>query len=264
MANCEREVLATIRDVTARKQAMAIAARREAELKKAQELNALKDHFLSTISHEIKTPLTLIEGYAELLQDRQPDDQMVAGILEGSRRLATHINRILTYSALASGSIVAERQEVHLFSALHDAVALIEEQRTAKGIMVKSAVPHDLPPVLADPRWLTELLHELLDNAVKFSPAGSMVEVEVRQAGSLARIEVRNGGAGINEADARRIWDAFAQTDLRDSHRTGGLGLGLAIAKLLARLLGGQVGLDCLERPCFYLELPLAPPTAPR
>ena len=255
-------VIAMIRDITERKQAMETLARREAELRQTQELTKLKDHFLSSISHELKTPLSLITGYAELLQDRYGGDELVAGILDGAWRISAHLNNVVDYSALVSGQLPLYLEALSLPEVVEQAVAAVEEPMRAAGLRLGTALPEDLPLLRADGRRLSQMLFELLDNARKFTPAGGTVTVGAAAEGDQLQLYVEDTGQGLSPEDQGRIWEAFSQLDIGDAVRRGGLGLGLAIVKALAELHGGSVGLSSEpgRGARFTISLPTAGP----
>ncbi len=252
------------RDVTEQRKMLLAVAARTAELSKAQELNALKDHFLSTISHEMKTPLSLITGYTELLEDTCPDEAMIAGIKDGSRRLSEHIDNILDYSALISGTLPLHRTELDLQEVAHHVESVMQEGFQQKGISLTVDVSPDTPVVDGDFRRVSQILVELLDNAQKFTPEGGKAGVRIGPEGDQARLDVWNTGEGIPEEDLERIWEAFSQLATADAFRKGGLGLGLTIVKRLVELHGGRVTVASQvgQGATFTVYLPAAHPQA--
>lgn len=236
-------IIASIRDITERKRHLEEIAQRSAELKKIRELNDLKDHFLSTLSHEIKTPLSLIGGYAELLEEKYPDEELLEGVQEGFRRLNEHISSMLDYSALVSGTLPLYKTEVNLEELIRNVYASLEEAICHKRLRFFSEMDPETPCIQADSRRISQLLGALLDNAVKFTPEGGAIGIRVHPEPARVRIEVWDTGPGIPETDRQRIWHAFTQRDLGDALRKGGLGLGLTIAKGLAELHGGHIEL---------------------
>ncbi len=255
-------VMAIVRDITERKKAVEALARREAELRKLQELATLKDAFLSTISHELKTPLSLIAGNAELLQDKYAGDALINGILDGTWRITEHLARILDYSALVSASLPLYKTAVAVTEIAENARAIAEESFQAGGVQLDNAIPADLPPVLADSRRLTQMVLELLDNARKATLPGGTVTLSAAATDGSVQVSVTDTGKGIAEQDRERILSPFTQLALGDALRTGGLGLGLAIVKALADLHGARLSVDSeLGRgSCFTLTLPVASP----
>jgi signal transduction histidine kinase len=237
-------------------------ARRDLALEEARALGRLKDHFLSSISHEMKTPLSLIKGYAELLEDKYPTEELVVGIQDGARRLEEHISNILDYSALVSGTLPLYLAMADPAELVANVRAGVEDSFRQAGLTFATTVPPDVPTLRCDERRVVQLLCELLDNARKFTPAGGHVQLRVESDGHVLRFVVSDGGHGIPLAAQERIWEAFSQLETGDASRRGGLGLGLAIVKLLVELHRGRV--DVLSEPgrgCrFCVELPLAGP----
>lgn len=250
------------RDMTERKLAYEEVARRTAELSKAKEMNALKDHFLSTISHEMKTPLSLITGYAELLEESCAPPELVAGIQEGTRRLTQHIDHILDYSALISRALPLYLSEVNLQEAAVNARSILDAEGLSHAREVLLEIDPRTPPVRGDARRITQMILELLENAAKFTPAGGKMGVRIAPAGSEVRIDVWDTGPGVSEEDFPRLWEAFSQLAVGDAFRTGGLGLGLTIVKKLAELHGGKVAVvsQLGQGTTFSIILPIEGP----
>lgn len=234
------------RDISEWKQAQAELARHDAELQKSRELAALKDQFLSSISHEMKTPLSLIMGYAELIQEQCPSEDLISGLMDGSRRLSEHINRLLDYSALLSGSLPLFKTEVYLPEIVSNVRGLLEDETVFqdKGLHLETSIAADTPPVLADSRRIVQLLMELLDNATAVSPPSGTIYLNVAPAGNEVRIDITDEGPGIPSEMIPRIWEAFTQLPRQEVEWRGGLGLGLTIAKKLIELHGGRVEVE--------------------
>ncbi|MBO9542598.1 CHASE domain-containing protein [bacterium] len=250
------------RDITDYRRSLDDMARRTSELEQTKELSRLKDHFLSTLSHEMKTPLSLIVGYGELLQDKYQNDPLITGLMDGCRRLTEHINTILDYSALLSGSLPLYWTEVDLSEVIAQAYSLVEKDFEAKGLRWEREIDPTTPPVWGDFRRITQILRELLDNARKFTPPGGTVGIHVSPEGQMVRLEVWDTGQGIPPEAHDRIWAAFTQIETEDAARSGGLGLGLTIVKQLVELHRGSVSMAC--RPSegcrFSVLLPTRPP----
>lgn len=258
---------AITRDMTERKLAYEEVARRTADLQKARELNQLKDHFLSTISHEMRTPLSLITGYAELLEETGDHPALVAGIQEGSRRLTERIDHILDYSALLSGALPLYPTEVNLAEVASNARAMVAGEASRHGQQISLEVDPATPPIRGDSRRITQMITELLENAQKATPPGGQLGVRIGPQDAEVRIDVWDTGPGISEQDFPRVWEAFSQLHVGDAFQKGGLGLGLTIVKQLAELHGGKVAVvSQLGRgSTFTITLPVAgpPPSAP-
>ncbi len=217
------------------------AACRSVEHEPAMELHRLKDHFLSTLSHELKTPLSMVSGYLELLEDFGPTDAYVAGIKDGTRRLRAHVERMIDYSALVSGSLPLYLSEVCAAEMAQSVAAVAAEALTSKGLdLVLEIEPH-VPYILGDARRLFQLQLELLENAGKFTAPGGRIGLRVTSSHDRVRMDVWDTGPGICEQDLGRIWQAFTQLETGDALRKGGLGLGLCIVKRLVELHGGWI-----------------------
>lgn len=263
----EPTLIAIIRDITERKRVREEIALKSAELKKAEELNRLKDHFLSTVSHEMKTPLSLITGYSELLEDTCAiaDPSILAGIKDGSRRLTEHVDSMLDYSALISGTLPLYPTEIDLAEVAQHAEAILTDRMRLKGLKYERELAPDTPTICGDGRRLTQILLELLENAAKFTPPGGHLGLRIAPAGDQVRLDVWDTGPGIPEQDFGRIWEAFSQLAVGDALRAGGLGLGLTIVKQLVELHGGKVAVvsQVGRGTTFTVYLPAAPAVRP-
>lgn len=214
------------------------------QLQKLQEVDKLKDLFLSTISHELKTPLSLITGYAELLEDKYPDETLLQGVMDGSRRLVAHLNAVIDYSALLSGSLPLYKTDFCPDEVVEQAIAMLEEDIQRKDQHLHVEIVPDGPPLYGDIKRITQVLIELLDNARKQTPPHGHLGVTVAREGDEVRFTVWDTGRGIAPEKFSRIWEAFSQLDAEDAHRRGGLGLGLTIVKALTELHQGRTEVE--------------------
>lgn len=243
-------------------------ARTNEELRRANEhmkgVDRLKDHLLSGFSHEIKTPISLLMAYAELLHEKYPEEPLLEGIQDGSRRLTEHLNRILDYSALLSGSLHLYLTEVAPAELVKHVQALMGPALQLAGLRLRTEVQPDTPPIPADSRRVMQIVLELLENARKFTPPGGTVTIRVEPAGSEVRFQVCDTGKGFAEQELARIWEVFTQIETGDAARKGGLGLGLTIVKLLTDLHGGRVEAqsEVGTGSCFSVYLPSEPRAA--
>jgi PAS domain S-box-containing protein len=235
------------------------------DLTEERVLEELRADFVSTVSHELRTPLAAIYGAALTLQRedlRLEGDQRdkLLGMISGeSDRLARTVNDILWASRLD-----AERLQVSIGS--HDAEELtrtvIEAARVHKPeeIELSLSLEADLPPVAADPDKVRQVLTNLVDNAIKYSPDGGRVEVGVTRREHALCFSVRDEGLGIAQAEQRRIFDKFYRVDPNLTRGVGGTGLGLYICRELVRRMNGTIWVDSREREGsrFTFELPVA------
>lgn len=233
----------------------------------AEEANRLKGEFLATMSHELRTPLTAIMGYADLLvmdggelSPQQLDD--IGKISAGADRLLGLVNDVLDLSRIEARLLMLEPRPIDVATVIAQAVDDVKPQAAAKGLAVTTALPLDLPPVLADPDRLRQVLVNLLGNAVKFTSQGG-VEVTARATGYGAiDIVVADTGIGIPEEAQAWIFDAFRQADGSSTREHGGSGLGLAIVRRLTDLHGGTIAVESTRGvgSTFTVRLPEAAP----
>ncbi len=220
----------------------------------AERLTQIKSVFLANMSHEIRTPMNAIVGLAYLLQReiRDPEQRNKLGkLMTAADHLLAIINDILDFSKIEAGKLSLERIDFELDEVLDRVCALVGEQARAKGLELVLDLDERLSgaPVLhGDPTRLTQMLLNYLGNAVKFTERGAVtlrgwVEAEEGDDWRL-RFEVRDSGIGIAEEDRSRLFEAFGQADNSTTRRYGGTGLGLAINRRLARMMGGDVGVE--------------------
>jgi PAS domain S-box-containing protein len=227
----------------------------------------MKTDFVSTVSHELRTPLAAIYGAAMTLRRRDVSveapqrDRLLEVISSESDRLARIVNDILWASRLESGrmSIDIERCDA---AAIAAEVANIQRARAPEGIevVVSSPAPRAMPPVAADPDKLRQILTNLTDNAIKYSPDGGRVEVEVGRSGGRVRFRVSDQGLGVPPAEQDRIFEKFFRLDPNLTRGVGGTGLGLYISRELVTRMNGRIWVvsDGTTGSSFFLELPIA------
>lgn len=232
-----------------------IRAREEAE-----KMNRLKSAFLTNLSHEIRTPLTSIMGYASLLSHEldEPYREWAQTIAQGGDRLLRTINSILDLALLESGDFALNREVLDLNSIVQEQVALIMPWAKEKGLQL--TVAHQASPceVFADRFCLDRIVANLLENAIKFTAAGS-VTLKTRQINGQASLEITDTGIGIEQAFLREAFNAFIQESAGEARDYEGIGLGLTITKRLLHLHGGTITVDSAkgDGSQFTLFLPL-------
>jgi signal transduction histidine kinase len=217
--------------------------------KKGRQLEIASRHksqFLANMSHELRTPLNAILGYSELLIDGiygEPPEKF-RGVLDrvqsNGRHLLGLINDVLDLSKIEAGQLVLTVDEYSMAALVKSVVAATESLARTKGLELTAAVQEGLPLGRGDERRLTQVLLNLVGNAIKFTDRGS-VEIAARAEGGRFQVSVRDTGPGIAEADQARIFEEFQQVDATSTRKKGGTGLGLAIAKRIVEMHGGAV-----------------------
>jgi PAS domain S-box-containing protein len=257
--------VAICRDVSERRHAAEALANRTSELAQARALERLKDHVYSSLSHELKTPLTIIQGNTEMLQEDWPDDPRLQSLQAAVQRLSERIEALLDHAALLGGDMPLYRTPIEASEVLSGLAERYRAAVTARGLSLHVACETALPVVTADSHRLAQALTALVDNAVKFAPPGGHIGVRAREDGGDLVLEVWNSGPGIPPQVLARLGETFYQSDLGNARRKGGLGLGLAIARMLVALHGGTLTVASAagEGATFSIRLPVTPPDAP-
>jgi signal transduction histidine kinase/CheY-like chemotaxis protein len=224
--------------------------RQAAELEHA---NRLKSEFLATMSHELRTPLNAIIGFAEVLKDgligelTQQQREYVGDIVDSGAHLLALINDILDLSKVEAGTMDVDIEPVDLCPLFDSSLAMVKEKALAHKIALTAHIDDALPMLQLDARKLKQIAYNLLSNAVKFTPDGGAVTLRVQRAmrDGQPRLEVavEDTGIGIAHADQARLFQPFVQVDGSLGKHFQGSGLGLAMVKRLAELLGGSVEL---------------------
>jgi len=236
----------------------------EAARAEAEAANRLKDEFLITISHELKTPLNAILGWSTLLQtgrlDAEKTEQAIATIERNARVQARLVDDLLDTSRIITGKLRLETEPVDLAAVITNALDSIRHGAEAKAIQLHTQLMPDMEPVLGDQNRLQQVVWNLLSNAVKFTPSGGNVTAKLKKVDNWAEITICDTGRGIKPEFLPYVFDRFRQADSSTTREFGGLGLGLAIVRHLVELHGGTVwadskGLD--QGAAFTLRLPL-------
>jgi signal transduction histidine kinase len=212
--------------------------------REAQRANQLKDEFVATLSHELRTPLNALLGWTELLRSGQlaPDRQHLAlEAIERTARLQAQItNDLVDVSQAAAGAFRLAPRPVAAGEVIRNAAEAFRLAADAKGVRLGVHVAPAMPLVLVDPDRLQQIVFNLVANAVKFTPAGTVAVRAGVQAGRL-EVDVSDTGIGIPASFLPFVFDRFRQADGSTSRQYGGLGLGLSIVRSLVELHGGRV-----------------------
>lgn len=237
------------------------------ETTELRRLESLRRDFVANVSHELKTPLSSIKAYAETLRngalnDREASVTFVERIMEQSDRLHHLILDMLSLARIESAQQVFEIEPIAVQEAVDACIVSHQTAAGAKQITLVAEPPHISCLVRADEEGLREILDNLIDNAIKYTPEGGRVTLRWRATadGKKASIEVEDTGIGIPAEEISRVFERFYRVDKARSRELGGTGLGLAIVKHLAQSFGGGVSAtsESGRGSQFTVELPLA------
>lgn len=221
-------------------------ARRLAEMRvRADSANRLKSEFLAMITHELRTPLNGIIGYAELVEDGLEDPtarSYARTIFDSSRHLLMLLNAVLDLTQLEAGKLHLRYSTEHAHALASSACATHQAMATRAGLALEYRAPPDLE-IECDRTRVLQILNNLLDNAIKFTACGG-VSLTVRQEGAWCVFEVRDSGCGIAPEQHDTIFERFRQGQDFETRKHGGTGLGLALCRELAELMGGTVRVE--------------------
>lgn len=231
-----------------------------------REVARLKTEFLSTVSHELRTPLSLIHGFAELLVHRgghlseHERATMASEIHAGSTVMTRLVDDLLDFSRLEQERFTLQRRVVNASETLEALVDAFRLQPGGERIVIDV---HDELPILVDPQRFSQIVSNLLANALHYAPNGPITVRAEQWKRNWLRLEVVDRGPGIPPDEQPRVWEKFYRGSLPIHSTTRGSGLGLAVVKSLVELHGGQVGLESTpgQRSIFWITVPLAPLT---
>jgi PAS domain S-box-containing protein len=250
------------RDITERKRAeetqLALLEQREARLQAeierrkaedsyhaAREANRAKDQFLMMLSHELRTPMTAILGWARLLPSIPSDgpefQDAVASIAAGAELQSRLIDDLLDVSRIISGKMRLASERVDLQSVIRNAVESVRSSAQARQISISTVLAPDLGTTIADATRLQQVLWNLLSNAVKFTPIGGSVQLTAERTPSEVRLSVTDTGEGIEPKFLPHVFEPFRQAEMSQTRSHGGLGLGLSIVHYIVEAHGGSV-----------------------
>ena len=253
--------LAIIEDITERKRAERELARLYAE---ANHAGRVKDEFLATLSHELRTPMNALSVWVHLLRRGEVPPDRIQYALEVIERNTTAqvrlIEDILDVSRIVSGKLRLQMRIVDLARVVHAAIEMVRPAAADRNITLSAGVPGSVT-VRGDAQRLQQVVTNLLSNAVKFTPSGGRVELGLHVRDSTAVLEVADSGAGIDPQFLPRVFERFTQADSTTSRSHGGLGLGLAIVRYLVEAHQGSVAADSPgvgRGSTFRVALPLA------
>ena len=222
-----------------------------------------KEYFLSNMSHEIRTPLNAILGFVNLLIDEDLSKKhrnYLEIILSSGENLLSIINDILDFSKLRSGEFSIEPKVFSLHDELSHTMELFVASANAKDITITSFINPKIPIQLyGDALRIKQIISNFISNAIKFTPEGGVIEIEASYNKGILKISVSDNGIGIDVADLKKVFTAFAQAQHSENRKIEGTGLGLSISYQLAELMNGKVEVASIvgEGSTFWMEIPI-------
>ncbi len=219
------------------------------EITEEKRVEAIKKDFVANVSHELRTPLASIKGYSETLLDGGLDDrktlkEFLRVIDRHATRMSRLIDDLLTLSTIESEQISVVKESLDIKELVSSTVSGLEKEAKDKGIRLGASFKKGLPPVLGDRDRLEQVMVNLLDNAIKYTPSGGQISVAVSNSDGEVRVDVKDTGIGIPEKDMPRIFERFYRIDKARSRELGGTGLGLAIVKHIIQGHNGKVWVE--------------------
>ncbi len=233
------------------------------DITRYKELDSLKSEFVATVSHELRSPLTLILGYAQILKlignMNEQQETYVRHIIEGVEEMKTLVKNLLDLGRLEAGDAL-EISKTAAGDIVHQVVGSLEIHAQQKNIQVNVTVPEAPIFIEVDVTFLTQAMKNLVENAIKFTPMGGTVDVGVRLKDQQVLFVVRDNGIGIAPLDQRRLFERFYRPGVQTENRRGS-GLGLTIVKSIVERHGGKVWFESQlgKGSSFYIRMPIKP-----
>ena len=234
------------------------------DITELRKLERVRRDFVANVSHEFKTPLTAIQGFAETLLAGALDDpqnrvRFLEIILEHSRRLARLTDDLLKLSQMDADRLGLEMRRVSVSQFVESCVETAKRPAAEKDLRLSVNLQERLPDIAADRRRLAEVLQNLLDNAIQYTPPGGQIMISASADATEVTFTVSDTGIGIPQADQPRIFERFYRVDAARSREVGGTGLGLAIAKHLVEVHGGRLWVESEigQGSQFYFTVPI-------
>jgi signal transduction histidine kinase len=228
-----------------------------------EQVERSRRDLVANVSHELKTPITAIRAHLENLMDgvEHPDPETLQVMLTQSDRLARLVDQLLDLSNLESGEIPLHRTDVDVEPLVERVLSEIEVSSAGKAIRIDRAIATDLPPIDADAERVHQVLFNLVDNAVRFTPEGGSVTVSAERHNGSVEIRVADTGVGIGREHLPRLFERFYRVDPARSRDDGGTGIGLAIARSVVEAHGGHISAESEpgRGSTFAFDLPAIP-----
>ncbi|MEW6607041.1 MAG: ATP-binding protein [bacterium] len=218
--------------------------------KELEELNRMKSEFVSTVSHELRTPLTTMKEFVSLILDEIPgkinkeQNEFLSIINENINRLSRLINNMLDLSRIESGRMELNRKKIDITTVAEQVIKFLHGQAREKDILIENLLPADLSTVYADIDKISQVLTNLVDNAIKFTQKGGKVTIEGKMVNNQVQISVIDTGIGIAKENIPQIFERFQRIELPVDKQTRGSGLGLSISKAIIEMHHGKIWVE--------------------
>lgn len=208
-----------------------------------ETVEQLRRNMVTDVAHELRTPLSNIRGYLEAIQDGviEPDSTLIASLHEEALQLNRLVDDLQELALAEAGQLNLVYQQVNIQEVVDQSLDMIQPKAAAKQLTIRKQVPDNLPPINADRGRISQILGNLLSNAITHSPVGGEIDVQVKTINSQIETCISNTGPGIEMEDLPFIFERFYRTDRSRSRTTGGAGLGLAIVRQLVKAHGGKI-----------------------
>jgi PAS domain S-box-containing protein len=216
----------------------------QAAQKALEDANRRKDQFLATLSHELRTPMTAVLGWARMLKLGLPEAETreaIDAIEKSAEVQAQLIDDVLDVSRIVAGKMTFNPVPIDVGPVLRAAMTTVHPAASAKGIEILASVPPTLPRVLGDEGRMQQIIWNVLSNAVKFTPRGGAITIRLTVVGSVLRLVIQDSGKGIEPAYLAHVFEPFSQEDGSMTRSHEGIGLGLSIVRSLVELHGGRI-----------------------
>jgi two-component system phosphate regulon sensor histidine kinase PhoR len=257
-----REVSASFTPHRIRDMQTAVVVARDDTLLNAA--NRMKSNFISMVSHELRTPLNSINGFIEIVAEEQVgplntrQQEFLGYVRTSALHLSALVEDILLITKADSGQFSLRPSEIDVGSLLRQTLQSVAQAAVKAEVAMSVHVPPEMPLLRGDELRVQQVLTNLLNNAIKFSPPHTEISISVRQSGSTAEFAIHDRGPGVAPEEQARIFERFYQSESSQRARSGGYGLGLAIAKLIVEQHGGEIWLESTPEAgtTFYFTLP--------
>lgn len=230
-----------------------------------QESRQARSKFVSVVTHELRTPMTSIKGYTDLLRAgvvgpiNEQQQNFLNIIRSNVERMSALISDLSDINHIETGRLKLDLKPVSISECIDQALLHLKPNLEGKAQVLNCLLPPDLIQVIADPNRITQCLTTLISNANQYTPAGGQISIRAVQESSFVRIEVEDTGIGISSADQAHLFSAFFRSEAPEVRNQPGWGLALNVAKQLVGLMQGEIGVESAPNKgsAFWIKLPI-------